>query len=230
MPDINSLDSNRTDKNVNLLKVAILSILPGAAGSLLSEIVVSLIPNQQIDRVVDFIKELNSVVEEHSKRIKNIEELLSMVNSSKKNLLLFEQVIRYSAQTESSIKHHSYAYFIFSLIEEKEYDVVEKEYILKTISELNEIEILLIITLENIGLCLDESSFYDKYGKYIQRKSDCGTEEEKDFNSLQDAYFCDLVIKGIAIGTGSGNGIHNFATTRFGTIVCNSIYDDAFFN
>lgn len=113
---------------------------------------------------------------------------------------------------------------------EKEYDEVEKEYILKTISELNEIEILLIIALENIELTLNESSFYDKYGKFIQRKSECESQEEKDFNSLQDAYFCDLVIKGIAEGTGPGQGIHNFGITSFGSIICNAIYDERFFN
>lgn len=183
-----------------------------------------------MDRVIEVIKELNSIVEENSKKINNIEELLSKIHSSKANLLLFEQAIRYSAQTESLIKHHSYAYFIFNLLLEKEYDEVEKEYILKTISELNEIEILLIIALENIELTLNESSFYDKYGKFIQRKSECESQEEKDFNSLQDAYFCDLVIKGIAEGTGSGQGIHNFGITRFGTIVCRAIYDERFFN
>ena len=229
MADINSLDSNRPDKNVTLLKVAISAFLPGSAGNLLSEIVGSLIPNQQMDRVVDFIKELNSIVEENTKNISNMEELLSKINSSKKNLLLFEQAIRYSAQTELLIKHHSYAYFIFNLLAEKEYDEVEKEYILKTISELNEIEILLIIALQNIELLLEESTFFDKYGKYIQRKSDCGSQKEKDFNSLQDAYFCDLVIKGIAEGTGKGEGIHNFGITSFGTIVCNAIYDEKFF-
>lgn len=230
MPDINSLDSNRTDKNVAFIKAAISSLLPGAAGNLLSEIVGTLIPNQQMDRVVDFIKELNNTVEENSKKIKNIEELLSKIYSTKANLLLFEQAIRYSAQTESLIKHHSYAYFIFNLIEKKEYEEVEKEYILKTISELNEIEIILIIALENIDLILDESLFYDKYGKFIQRKSDCGSQEEKDFNSLQDAYFCDLVIKGIAVGTGAGEGIHNYGITSFGAIIYNAIYDEKFFN
>ena len=230
MPDINTLDSNRTDKNVTLLKVFISSLLPGAAGNLLSEIVGTLIPNQQMERVGDFIKELNKEVEENAKKIKNIEELLSKIYSSKANLLLFEQAIRYSAQTESLIKHHSYAYFIFNLIAEKEYDEIEKEYILKTISELNEIEILLIITLENIDLILDESTFYDKYGKFIQRQSDFGCLEEKDFNSLQDAYFCDLVIKGIAVGTGAGEGIHNYGITSFGAIIYNAIYDETFFN
>ena len=229
MPDINTLDSNRTDKNVTLLKVAISSLLPGADGNLFSEIVGTLIPNQQMDRVVDFIKELNKEVEENSKKIKNIEELLSKIYSSKANLLLFEQAIRYSAQTESLIKHHSYAYFIFNLIAEKEYDESEKEYILKTISELNEIEILLIIALENIDLILGESTFYDKYGKFIQRQSDCGCLEEKDFNSLQDAYFCYLVIKGIAVGTGAGEGIHNYGITSFGAIIYNAIYDEKFF-
>lgn len=230
MPDINSLDSNKTDKNVTLLKFAISAILPCGAGNILTEIIGSIIPNQQMDRVVDFVKELNSIVEENSRTIKNIEELLSKINTSKANLLLFEQAIRYSVQTESLIKHHSYAYFILNLIAEKEYDEVEKEYILKTISELNEIEILLVIALENNELTLNESSFYDKYGKFIQRKSECESQEEKDFNSLQDAYFCDLVIKGLAIGTGVGQGIHNFGITRFGSIVCSAIYDDRFFN
>lgn len=230
MPDTNSLDSNTIDKKVAILKAAISSILPGFAGNLISEIVGSLIPNQQMDRVVECLKEINSIVEENSTRIRNVEELLSKITASKSNLLLFEQTIRYSSQTESLIKHHSYAYFIFNVILEKEYDEGEKEYVLKIISELNEIEILLLIALENVEHSLDESAFYNKYGKFIQRKSEFGSQEEKDFNSLQDAYFCDLVIKGLAIGTGAGDGIHKYGITSFGTIVYNAIYDEKFFN
>lgn len=55
MPDTNSLDSNITDKKVSILKAALSSILPGFAGSLISEIVGSLIPNQQMDRVVEYL-------------------------------------------------------------------------------------------------------------------------------------------------------------------------------
>lgn len=230
MADITSLDSNRTDKNVAILKVAISSFLPGCAGNIVSEIIGSLIPNQQMDRVIEYLKELSNIVSEHEDRIKSIEEIISKIESSKENLLLFEQTIRYSAQTESEIKHHSYAYFIFNTIIDKNFDEIEKEFILKTISELNDTEILLIIALENGKLVLDASPFYDNYGKYIFRQSESGTQEEKDFNSLQDAYLCDLVIKGIAIGTGSGVGIHNFGITRFGTMVCNAIYDEVFFN
>ncbi len=230
MADINSLDLNRTDKNVTILKAAISSILPGFAGNLFSEIMGSLIPNQQMDRVIDYLRELSNIVSDHENKIKNIEEFISKITSSKSNLLLFEQTIKYSAQTESEIKHHSYAYFIFNTIIEKDYDEIEKEFILKTISELNCTEILLIISLENVELMLDENSFCDKYGKYILRQSESGTQKEKDFNTLQDTYFCDLVIKGIAIGTGNGQGIHNFGITRFGTNICNSIYDENFFN
>lgn len=63
MPDVNSLDSNKTDKNVSLLKFAISAILPCGAGNILSEIIGSIIPNQQMDRVIEVIKELNSIVD-----------------------------------------------------------------------------------------------------------------------------------------------------------------------
>lgn len=230
MTDINTLDANRTDKNVTLLKTAISTLFPGFAGNLISEVIGSLIPYQQMDRVVEFLKELNNIVLDNKNRITGIEEFIKKISASKTNLLLFEQTIRFSAQTESLIKHHSYAKFILNLILEKEYSKFEKEFVLKTVSDLNEIEILLIIALVNIEITLDSSNFYDKYGKYIERQSETGTQEEKDFNSIQDAYFCDLVIKGIAVGTGIGKGIHNFGITNFGTIVYNNIYDETFFN
>lgn len=64
-----------------------------------------------------------------------------------KNSLLFENAIFYSMQTESEIKHHCYAFYVFNAIEKFNISDIQKEQVLKSISLLNESEILLLIYL-----------------------------------------------------------------------------------
>ena len=56
MKKIDNLENNKTDLLVSATKLAV-GFIP-IAGSLLSELVVNLIPNQRIDRLSKYVKEL----------------------------------------------------------------------------------------------------------------------------------------------------------------------------
>src|SRR5574344_1981084 len=138
--ETSNLDYNRKDKNVFLLKTFIKTAFPGGIGDGLAEIVGSLIPNQQMDRVIRCLRQVVELAENDHKKI---EDWLKLIKQN--NLLLFEQTVRYSSQTESDIKLHCYAFFIYNVVNTKSKDEIEEETILRTISELNEYEILHLI-------------------------------------------------------------------------------------
>lgn len=67
-----SLEENKTDKVVKGLK-AISSLCP-YAGGLFSEIITSVIPNQRIDRIAEFLKILDMKLSKYGESIANLEK------------------------------------------------------------------------------------------------------------------------------------------------------------
>ena len=74
-------------------------------------------------------------------------------------------------QTESQIKLHSYAYYVFNFVDNTQISDIQKEAILNTLSKLNEVEILHIISLEQDKFIFEESDFHKKYGEYHYEKN-----------------------------------------------------------
>lgn len=157
-----------------------------------------------------------------------LQQRLEKIKTDKKSSLLFENAIFYSMQTESEIKYHCYAFYVFNAIENFSIPDIQKEQVLKSISLLNETEILLLIYLEHISF--EESDFHKKYADYIDRHSACGDEDDKIFNAMQDSYLNNLVVYGIASAKDDPKkGPSSFYLLPYGHIVYDAIFDEEYF-
>jgi hypothetical protein len=144
MDDYPDIKQNGVDYFVSTAKSA-LGIVP-YAGTFLGEIISNVIPNQRMDRVCKYLEILSKKVDE------KLDDGQHREICNDKNLtLLFEKSIRFSSETNSIDKYNYYSEFIISSVKNKTTEQIQKERLLTILSELNEIEIVLII---NYGLDL----------------------------------------------------------------------------
>ncbi|MGV0847984.1 hypothetical protein ACTS9T_15580 [Empedobacter falsenii] len=128
------LDNNKTDLLVSAAKSAV-GVVP-IAGSLLSELVGNLIPNQRIDRLSKYVKELDD-------RISKIptEKINSLLNNDDFIDLIEEGFVQ--ASRAITDKRRQYIASIVSTgITDKNIQLNESKQLLKILSELNDIEII----------------------------------------------------------------------------------------
>lgn len=220
--DTSDLDNNRTDKNVFLLKSALKTIFPSIGGEIFSEILGSVIPNQQIDRIIRCIREIVSVSEKQSENIIEIQTWIKKVQSTPANLLLFEQTIRNDAQTESETKHHCYAYYIFNTIKNRKYKDSQHEKILRTLSELTEEEILCLIKLTSPKIRIDAPINFEIESDMAFRDEYIITLEQKGLISI--------IMKYSGTKFPLYDDFSDVSVTNYGHILVNAIYDEDFFN
>ncbi|WP_296012457.1 hypothetical protein [uncultured Treponema sp.] len=224
------LDETKKDKILEITKSSITtacSFIP-FIGTGIAEVINYFIPDNRWERVLNFIKELSDCVVSQKKQITELQQWLEKIKTDKKSSLLFENAIFYSMQTESEIKHHCYAFYVFNAIENSSISDIQKEHVLRTISLLNETEILLLIYLEHIAF--EESDFHKKYADYIDRHSACGDEDDKIFNAMQDSYLNNLVVYGIAAAKNDPKrGLSSFYLLPFGHIVYDAVFDEEYF-
>ena len=230
--EIKELDETKVDNGLEITQKlinSVCSVIP-FAGTAISEFITYFIPDNRRERIVNFIKELALVVEQQGKEIEELHAWIDNLKNNKIASLLFETVLLNSMKTESKIKNHCYAYYVFSIIENKQIEDVQKEAILQTIEKLNEYEILHIIYLGHDKYLFSESEFHKKYGSYIDRHTACGNEDDKRFNAMQDSYLNNLVVYGIATCTNDPKrGNSSFALVPYGEIIFQAIYDETFF-
>lgn len=226
------LDENKKDKFFEITKSSITtacSFIP-FIGTGVAEVINFFIPDNRRERVVNFIKELSDCVVSQKKQIMELQQWLEKIKTYKKSSLLFENAIFYSMQTESEIKHHCYAFYVFNAIENSSISDIQKEPVLKSISLLNETEILLLMYLGYDSFCFEESDFHKKYADYIDRHSACGNEDDKIFNAMQDSYLNNLVVYGIAAAKNDPKkGPSSFYLLPYGHIVYDAVFDEEYF-
>jgi hypothetical protein len=233
-----NLDPNGTDKTVQfftLLKDESSSIneLPSfvkCATSGFGDVLCNVIPNQRLDRVVDYLREL-------SLRVSNIEDFLNKLKEDKACLLLFETGCTDSSRTESHICRHCYAYYVASAVEHKKLNDLEGEKLFRSITELTEIEIIHLISYSQHSALYNPSPFDKKYQDIIMEHSRQlhGKEEDLIFNAFYDEYNKTLEQKGMI----SGKQVYNDKKkifeqqrpyiTDYGRPVVDAIYDEEFF-
>lgn len=230
--NIQDLDENRTDKSLSITQ----SIINTACGFIpcigtgVAEFINHFIPDSRRDRIVSVIKELAIIVESQGKDIEELKMWIENIKASKMSSLLFETALLNSIKTESKIKFHCYAYYIYSIIDNTDFEDTQKEALLQTIEKLNEYEILHIIYLGHEKYLFQESEFHKKYGHYVDRHTACGTDEDKRFNAMQDSYLNNLVVYGIATCTGDPKrGNSSFSLLPYGKLVFESLFDESFF-
>lgn len=230
--DLQDLDENKCDKVLLITQSVIntaCSFIP-YIGTGVSEFINNFIPDNRRERIVSVIKELAFIVESQGKDIEELKMWIENIKVSKMSSLLFETALLNSMKTESKIKFHCYAFYIYSIIDSKKFEDTQKEALLQTIEKLNEYEILHIIYLGHEKYLFQESEFHKKYGQYVDRHTACGTDEDKRFNAMQDSYLNNLVVYGIATCTGDPKrGNSSFSLLPYGELVFEALFDENFF-
>ena len=130
----NVINTNGTDLLTSVAKSSV-GIIP-FAGPLLSEIVGTIIPNQRLDRLSKYIKELE-------KRISKIES--SSIDSIKENeefIDLIEEGFVQASRAITKERRQYIASIIENGIKDEAIDFLQSKYLLKLLSELNDIEII----------------------------------------------------------------------------------------
>lgn len=228
---IESLENNSTDKIASVFR-SLVGLIPNF-DSLASELISWLIPNQRIDRVCEFIKQLSRQVS----KLEDSQKLwIKKLKTDKNNLLLFELSARYSMETNSNIKHHCYAEFIFNAIENKKLEDSRNEKLLRALSELTEEEIILLISFSQPKVLGYTSEFDEKYEEIIMPKSRADHIPENDIhNAFRDEYILTLDQKGLITVALKNNGTKlpistkDISITDYGSLLVESIYDEDFF-
>lgn len=228
---IESIKSNSTDIIASMLK-GLIGIIP-YGGSAVSELTSWIIPNQRIDRICDFIKQLSMQVA----KLEDSQNLwIEKLKADKSNLLLFELASNYSIETNSNKLHHCYAYFVFNAVENKKLEDSRNEKMLRTLSELTEEEVILLINFSQLKVLGCSSEFNEKYDEIIMPKSRTDHILENDIhNAFRDEYILTLEEKGLITIVLKNNGTKlpintkDISITDYGSLLVESIYDEEFF-
>lgn len=210
--DSKELDNNKTDYLVSGLK-SLAGAIP-FGGTFVGEIFGTIIPHQRLDRFADFLKQLAEKVE----TLENVG-------------------IRYSLDTNSETLHNCFASVIFSCIQNKDLDNLKNERIMKSISELNEAEIIWLIWFAKPKGLFHQSEFEKKYSAILAPRSESsGREEDKIHNALKMQYLTNLTEKGllyrsnVRIGSpGYITNINVLVLTSYGALIVNALYDQNFY-
>jgi hypothetical protein len=184
------LTPNTADYVASVAKAA-LGAVP-FAGSLLAEIVGTIVPNQRIDRIVLFAQELE-------KRLSGIEQGLVRSQLSNENFTdLIEESLRQAARSVSHERRAYIAALISNSISMQNISYIESKHLLRILGELNDIEII------RLGAHL-----YDTHGsgeEYRRTHSEIlepvsaylgSSQQEVDKETLQKSYDTHLVQLGL---------------------------------
>jgi hypothetical protein len=109
------------------------------AGSILSEIIGNIIPNQRIDRISEFLKILDKKLEETGK---NISELSEKMEEGYVNL--FEEGVFQSARASSTDRKEYIASILVNGLDDEVLNDIQKNIFLSILSQLNDIEIIIL--------------------------------------------------------------------------------------
>lgn len=129
-----NLENNKNDLIVSAAK-SVLGIVP-IAGSLLSELVGNIIPNQRIDRLTKYVKELDEKLSKIP-----IEKLTPLLYNEDFVDLIEEGFVQ-ASRAISEERRKYITSIVTSGITDKAIQFHESKYLLKTLQELNDIEII----------------------------------------------------------------------------------------
>lgn len=129
-----NLENNRIDYIVSLSK-AVTGLIPDY-GSLVGELIGNIVPNQRIDRIAKYVKELESRLSkipiEKINRLLNNEEFIDLIEEG-----------FYQASRAITAERRAYIInIIINGIEDEDIELIQSKQILKILMELNDIEII----------------------------------------------------------------------------------------
>jgi transcriptional regulator NrdR family protein len=170
---------------------AALGVVP-FAGSLLAEIAGTVIPNQRIERIVQFAQELES-------RLSGIEQQFVRSQLANENFTdLMEEGLRQAARSVSQERRAHIAALISNSLSSQEISYVESKHLLRILGELNDIEII------RLGSHLYETfssgdEYWEKHKGILEPvAAHMGSpQEELDKETLQESYDAHLTQLGL---------------------------------
>ena len=131
-----SLKTQRSDFVISAIKAG-LGVIP-FAGSLLAEVVGTVIPNQRIDRIVKFAEELE-------KRLLKLDEAFVRNQFTNENFTdLVEEGIRQAARSLTDERRQYIASIITNGLSSEVIEFFESKHILKILDEINDIEVIIL--------------------------------------------------------------------------------------
>ncbi len=226
-------NTTRTEKYVKLGAAFISTLSP--IGSVISTVINESISSAQQSRMIDFVNELLKLYQEQNREIEEIKKAFETMVSTAGNTLLFELAMKASANTNSNMLHHCYAYIIFNSIENKSLEDSRNEKLLRTLSELTEEEIIHLINFSQSKGMFTSSEFDKKYEEIIMPKSRSDRLLENEIhNAFRNEYILTLEQKGLVtiLKRLDGNYPINFNDVRitdYGYLIIKAIYDENFF-
>jgi len=184
MSDDNSTDrlSTKTPDYVLAAARAALGAVP-FAGSLLAEIAGSIIPNQRIERIVDFAKELESRLSELDRSL--VRSHLTDENSTD----LMEEALRQVARSVSQERRARIAALIANGLKPDDVSFVESKHLLRILGETNDIEVIRLTShlFETMG---SGKEYWEKHKDVLDSVAPTmgSSQRELDTATLQDSY------------------------------------------
>ncbi|MBE2166002.1 hypothetical protein IIQ43_15895 [Acinetobacter oleivorans] len=130
----NNLDANFLDHRVATYK-AIIGLVPGF-GSILSEVVGAIIPDQRMDRLVQYIKLLDE-------KVQKIDS--NLLENAKQNELIVDLIEEGFVQASRSLSNERREYIanvVANGISDEEKNYVDSKYVLRLLGELNDQEVI----------------------------------------------------------------------------------------
>ncbi|NNI31481.1 hypothetical protein [Pasteurella multocida] len=174
-----NLDENTLDKVISVSK-AVLGDL--GVPSIIVEIFGNLIPNQRLDRITKFIRELE-------KRISDLEIIITDIDKQTEYIHLLENGMLHAYRASSDKRLEYIASIISNGLTEEKIEVNRYIYLLNILDELNDEEIIWLRFYLHPTIGGDEE-FRDKHQETLRlARAYIGAEQEElDKSALQDSY------------------------------------------
>ncbi len=188
--EIKNLNENNTDKLVKIIN-ATFGEIPIVGGTLV-ELFSSVIPNQRIDRMVEFIKILKEKLSNQEQELLKSKILDENFNS------LLEDVIESTIRTIGKERKHHFCKIVHTGLTSNKEELIELRIITRTLKELNDIEMIILKNLSILSTN-ERTSFYQKNKSILESEHlyvGASKEQEKRHYMFK-AYLYHLVALGL---------------------------------
>lgn len=177
---MDNLNDNKLDKAISIT-TSILGEFPG--GSIISEIVRNVIPNQRIDRIINFLRKLEN-------RLGSLEEV-AKINFKKQEeyITLLENGMFYAYRASSDKRLEYIASVVKNGLTQDQIEISRYVYLLNLLSELNDEEIIWLryYLFPTLG---GDQEFRERHKDILSstRSYIEASEEELNKSAIQDSY------------------------------------------
>lgn len=165
------------------------------AGSLLSEIAGTIIPNQRIDRIANFARKLEE-------RIRDLEEEAVRSHLDDEEFTdLVEEGLRQAARATTEERRAYLASLVATSLTEEAIEHSESRHLLRMLGELSDVEVIWLRSYDNSASQGDEN-FRERHRQVLEPVAGRlgSSEEEIDKEALQNSYKTHLERLGLVAG------------------------------